>query len=46
MTDDKKVEGKKPIKKKAVKKDDSVSDEADRLAKLNQELDDILGEDL
>lgn len=37
---------KKPIKKKAVKKDDSVSDEADRLAKLNQELDDILGEDL
>lgn len=46
MTETKKVEAKKPVKKKAVKKDDSVSDEADRLAKLNQELDDILGEDL
>lgn len=46
MTDDKKVEIKKSVKKKAIKKDESVSDEADRLAKLNQELDDILGEDL
>lgn len=39
-------EASKPIKKKAVKEDETVSDEADRLAKLNQELDDILGEDL
>ena len=37
---------KKPIKKKAVKKDSTASDEADRLAKLDEELNDILGEEL
>ena len=36
----------KPIKKKAIKKDSTASDEADRLAKLDEELDEILGEDL
>lgn len=46
ITEAKPEPAKKAVKKKAVKKDDSVSDEADRLAKLNQELDDILGEDL
>lgn len=34
------------LKKKAIKKDSTVSDEADRLAKLDQELNDILGEEL
>lgn len=42
---DEKVE-KKPIKKKAIKKDESISDEADRLAKLDEELSEILGSDL
>ena len=37
---------KKPIKKKAIKKDSTASDEADRLAKLDEELNDILGEEL
>ena len=37
---------KKEPKKKTIKKDDTASDEADRLAKLNEELDEILGEDL
>lgn len=46
MTDDKPKEVAKPIKKKAIKKDSSASDEADRLAKLDEELNDILGEEL